>query len=254
MPAAARQANTGTSLTITVAADHTTPASLPLSITFTDGAGVNRVEEATLQIFTVSQISGRITNVSDGSGLAGATVHLSGPVTRTATTITDGTYSAHVVDGSYAVHASAAGFVSSSSQTVEVPPSAENVNMTLGYSALQITPSILGATVEEDDTTAQTITLQNNGNVPLTWKLEETPRPDNAATAKVLANQLAGLKPVHPLAFLPTGSAVQAVEEGPGPGRLLPARPGLNALDNNTATYPYLLRRWVRGWNLQQVV
>ncbi|WP_009965545.1 S8 family serine peptidase [Verrucomicrobium spinosum] len=258
VPAAARQANTGTSLTITVAADHTTPASLPLSITFTDGAGVNRVEEATLQIFTVSQISGRITNVSDGSGLAGATVHLSGPVTRTATTITDGTYSAHVVDGSYAVHASAAGFVSSSSQTVEVPPSAENVNMTLGYSALQITPSILGATVEEDDTTAQTITLQNNGNVPLTWKLEETPRPDNAATAKVLANQLAGLKPVHPLAFLPTGSAVQAVEEGPGPGRLLPARPGLNALDNNTATYPYLpfadgfedgtYNKWFESW------
>lgn len=258
VPAAARQENTGTSLTISVTADHTTPASLPLSITFTDGAGVNRVEEATLEIYTVSQISGLVTNVADGSGLAGATVHLIGPVTRTATTSADGTYSASVVDGSYAVHASAAGFVSSSPQTVVVPPSAENVNMTLGYSALQITPSILVATVEEDDTTTQTITLQNNGNVPLTWNLEETPQPDNAATAKMLANQLAGLKPVHPLAFLPTGSAVQAVEEGPGPGRLLPARPGLNALDNNTATYPYLpfadgfedgtYNKWFESW------
>lgn len=62
-------------------------------------------------------IEGTVTDAATGDPITGATVEITGPVTRTLTTADDGTYSVRVDAGAYTVTASAYGF---ESQTLDV--------------------------------------------------------------------------------------------------------------------------------------
>jgi len=59
-------------------------------------------------------LAGTVTNAGSGAGIAGANVHISGPVNRDVTTNASGGYSVTLPTGSYAVTASAFGFQSGS--------------------------------------------------------------------------------------------------------------------------------------------
>ncbi|HSJ03975.1 MAG TPA: S8 family serine peptidase, partial [Verrucomicrobium sp.] len=159
---AAKAQNAAPNLLITIAADHATPASIAMTLTLTDGAGVNRTESLTLNIYTVTTIAGHVTKVTGGAGLEGATVKLTGTVTKETTTGPDGSYIATVVDGSYSVQARAPGYVTSATQNVNVPPSATGVDFVLGASQLALDIPTLHPSVPEGGTTSQEITFTNN--------------------------------------------------------------------------------------------
>jgi subtilisin family serine protease len=83
-------------------------------------------------------LTGTVTNASTGAAIAGAQVHITGPVNRDVTTNASGVYSVILPAGSYAVTASAFGFVSGSA----------NVSITQGATTTQnfaLTPAPSGS-------------------------------------------------------------------------------------------------------------
>ena len=179
--------NTLTPFALTIDPLKTTPSDVPLTLTVTDSASHTWTLDVTLHIYTISTLSGLVTKVTGGDPIEGATLEIKGPVNTTTTTLADGTYSIPLVNGTYSVVAKATNLNPSEPQSVTLPPSKANVNFALGYSTLQISATSLTSTQYEDDIKTQTFTITNNGDLPLTYRIQEVPHNNNTATSKPAA-------------------------------------------------------------------
>lgn len=221
------------------------PADVALTLTLTDDQSRTWSLDVTLRVRTVAIISGTVTKVTGGVAFEGAQVTLVGPETHTVTTAADGTYSISVTNGTYAIQATATGYVPSSKITRTVPPAASSVDFALGYSAQNLTPTSLTQTLAEGATSTQTITIQNTGDQPLTYTIQEIPPPEPGASS---------LEVLHPLAppSTPTPAYLSTA-----PARSLPAPrvQSFDASDNTATALPFrdgfedgLWGRWFTGW------
>jgi len=160
---------------ISVAPGTTTPTEIPLRLTLTDGAAKSWTEDFALHVYTASTVSGLVTKVTGGGPLENATIKLVGTINQTVTTDETGHYTATVVDGAYAVQALAPGFIPSEKAEVTVPPAAADVDFVLGFSDLQVTPTVLTQVLMEEEVKTQTLLLENHGDQPLTYRVDEVP-------------------------------------------------------------------------------
>jgi large repetitive protein len=161
-----------------------TPSDLAFTLTVTDADAHSWTLDLTLHVYTVATLSGTVTRLTGGAPVEGATIDIKGTVNTTTVTAADGTYSIPLVDGAYTLVAKAAGLNPSSPQTVVLPPSQPGVNFVLGHSDLLVSATALSATLHEDHTATQTFTVTNNGDLPLTYRVEEAPDNTIAAAAR----------------------------------------------------------------------
>ena len=161
-----------------------TPTDLEFTVTVTDADANAWTLDLTLHVYTVTTLSGTVTRLTGGSPVEGATIEIKGTVNTTTLTAADGAYSIPLVDGAYTLVAKAAGLNPSPPQTVVLPPSQSGVNFVLGHSDVLVSATALGATLHEDHTTTQTFTVTNNGDLPLTYRVEEAPDNSMAAAAR----------------------------------------------------------------------
>lgn len=149
-----------------------TPYVEPMSITLTYGSPTQLlVQPFDLRLYTSSKVSGRVTDMQSGAGLAGATVVLQGPGVTTASTAADGSYEVTVTDGNYQVSAKASGYMPSNTASVMAPPGAEGLNFTLGRPVVELAPSAISAEVLRGEQQVQEVRLANKGSLPLEWRL-----------------------------------------------------------------------------------
>jgi subtilisin family serine protease len=225
--------NTAEPYRIAIDSSHPTPAEIPLTLTLADEEDRTWTHDLVLHLYTTSTVSGKVTQLDGTTPIANATITLDGTVPVTTTTNEDGEYTATAVDGTYAVTATATNYIPSDPQTVTVPPSASDIDFSLGFSSLIVSPLQLSATLQEDTTTTQTISLSNEGNQTLTWKflelLQVTPTtPEPAPTLTSASSVMA--RHFTP----PVSNRTRSIEEGPATPLRVPSKP--RTLNNDTAT------------------
>ncbi|MEI6536748.1 MAG: S8 family serine peptidase, partial [Verrucomicrobiaceae bacterium] len=165
--------NAAPAFVISIAANKT-PSDVILTLVLSDSSGNSWTQDLTLKVRTVATLSGVVTALTGGAPLAGATILITGPEKHTITTQADGSYSVVLTNGGYSVRASATGFIAET-KTINVPPSVTNLDFILGYSQAQITPLTLSSTQNEGETKSQTITIANNGDKAMTYKIVQVP-------------------------------------------------------------------------------
>lgn len=221
------------------------PTDWPLRLDLFDAQGRSWGYDLTLKIRTVSTISGVVTKTTGGDPVAAATLTLTGPETWTTETQADGSYSLNVTNGTYQIQASATGYLSSAVATRTVPPSATAVNFALGFSEENVAPLSLAATQPEDSTTTQTLTIQNTGDEPLTYRIEEIPPlPAGISALPVVLAQAP-----------PAGVTPRLLTSAPNKTLPPPRVRGLDASDNSATSLPFrdgfedgLWGRWWESW------
>lgn len=184
--AAATVSNTATPFVIEIGSS-VTPADVTMTLTLTDSASHSWTLTYTLQIRNVTTIAGTVTKITGGDPFAGATVSISGAETHALTTDPNGHYSINLPNGTYTVQASAPGYIPSAAHTLTVPPSQTSLNFALGYSQGVVSPLSLTSTQLEGETKTQTFTIQNNGDLPLTFTILDVPPSDNTSSSLVLS-------------------------------------------------------------------
>lgn len=172
--AAGADSQAAAQFTFSLLASTVTPHPIQFVLTFKDSANKTWTSNLSYTAYTSSHISGKVSKVTGGDPIAGATVSYKGPLTGSVKTQADGTYSFFALDGTYSVSAKATGFVSSSSKSVKVPPDAPSVNFALGISDINVTPPSASGTADMGLSTTTPITIQNLGDVTLTYKFKAT--------------------------------------------------------------------------------
>ena len=187
----------GTPFLIRIAADTPTPHVFSLILNTTDTDGHSWTSQAQLTVFTSSTVSGRVTAVTGGSGIAAALINYTGTSTGSVVAAADGTYSVKLTDGTYEFRATAPGYNPSASTSVTVPPNPAAVDFALGKSRIQVAPSTLASTQYEDAVATKTLTLTNNGDQPLTFDVNSVPRSSvlslDPGTASIQAPPILGV-------------------------------------------------------------
>ena len=149
-----------------------TPLALVLRFTTTDNQNHTWSADTALTVYTRSTLNGRVTALTGGAPIAGATVSLtSASPVRTTTTNTNGDYTLAVLDGAHTLRVTASGYNASAPLAVTTPGDATGQNFALGRSRLQVSPSSLSSTQFEDTTTQHTLTVTNDGDHPLSVSL-----------------------------------------------------------------------------------
>lgn len=123
----------------------------------------------TLSVNTVSTISGRVVEASGGAPVSGAVVSYTGSSSGQVTADASGQYSLSLIDGNYALTADAPNFVRSIERNVTIPPAALDIDFQLGAPALIVQPTSIHETLFSGDIRSVSLTLENQGDVPLNW-------------------------------------------------------------------------------------
>ena len=247
VPSGASASHSATPFSIEIANTASpTDLSLRLTVSTLEDPSQSWTFDHILEIRSVATVSGTITRITGGTPISNATLTLTGPKTFTASTDSNGLYSLNVTNGTYQITASTPGFVPSAPLTRTFPPSASNLNFTLGASSSNISPLSLSATQAKNTTTTQSITIQNTGDTDLTYTIQEAPSPDATITS---------LPPLQ-LLNTPSGQTPSTLSSPPARFPLPPPGPrGLNASDNTATTLPFedgfedgLWGRWWQSW------
>ena len=146
-----------------------TPRTILLSCLLRDSRDSTWTSTFTITVYTSSQVSGYVLKLTGGNPVVGATVNFSGPISGLTTTNSSGAYMFGGIDGTYSVVASATGYALSASQSITVPPSAANVNFTLGRPGIAVTPASISRTVSIGDSAQASLSVRNNGDLPLIY-------------------------------------------------------------------------------------
>ncbi|ATC64559.1 hypothetical protein CMV30_11675 [Nibricoccus aquaticus] len=158
--------------TLHIPAGTATPLRLVVRFTTTDNQSHSWSTDTELVAFTRSTLSGRVTALTGGVPIAGASVTLtSASPLQTATTDASGNYNLTVLDGTHTLRATAPGYNASTPLTTTTPGDQPGQNFALGRSQLQVTPHTLSSTQYEDTTTQHTLTVTNAGDHPLSVAL-----------------------------------------------------------------------------------
>ena len=155
---------------VQIAPTATTPQTLAAQLTFRSGALV-WTETVELPIFRTVTLAGRVTAKRNSAAISGATVSWTGPRGGSVTAAADGTYSVNLIDGTYSVSASANGYLPTAATAVTMPPSAANINFSLGQASLAVLPASLDVPVNPNQTAQRTLTLTNSGDSPLSYSV-----------------------------------------------------------------------------------
>lgn len=151
-----------------------TQQQVTLVFTHTDSASRSWTSQSTLAVAGTHTLSGKVTLLTGGKPVKGAVVSYTGPIKGSVTTATDGSYSARLPDGTYTVSARATGYEASAPQQITVPPTASEVNFSLGRSVLIVAPTSLAITQPEQSITTKTLTLTNKGDLPLNLSVQNS--------------------------------------------------------------------------------
>jgi hypothetical protein len=152
----------------------TAPQSITLRFTHTDGTGSSWFSERAFTVANTQTLAGKVTLLTGGAAVSGATVSYSGAVSGTVTTAANGTYTVNLPEGSYNVSAITIGYERSTPQAITLPPAASNVNFTLGRSVLAVSPTSLSFSQAEEAVVTKPLTLTNTGNLPITISIENS--------------------------------------------------------------------------------
>ena len=125
-----------------------------------------------MTVESVSVISGLVTDLGNGSPVAGAEVHYSGPVSGTATSVVDGTYSiTGLVEGTYTLQATGSGYSPADPVQLTVPPDG-TADFALGAADIAATPDTFSVSLSPWSELVEPLELANLGNVPLDYQIE----------------------------------------------------------------------------------
>ena len=135
----------------------------------------------------VGRLQGTVTDGNTGQGIAGATLTVEDGANQwTTTTNATGAYSQTVPVGIYDLTATAPNYVSATATVVPVTVDQITVrDFTLESARLNYAPTTLEATVALSTTVTRTVTISNEGSVPLDWRLTfvETGTPASGSFA-----------------------------------------------------------------------
>ncbi|TDU63126.1 uncharacterized protein DUF1573 [Prosthecobacter fusiformis] len=130
-----------------------------------------RVQSVNLQLFTSSQVAGRVTDAKDGSGLAQATVSMDGPSVVSVSTNEDGYYTATLIDGVYQTSALAPGYLPSPPQEVTAPPGRDDLHFVMAKPQLRLSPEAISVQANSEEVVQRDVMLTNDGTAPLEWSI-----------------------------------------------------------------------------------
>lgn len=149
---------------------------VPLVLTLTSGSST-WTQELVLRVRTVSTLSGTVVRMTGGTPIAGATIEITGAENHILQTNAAGGYSVALTNGSYSVRAAKDGYVPSAPVAVTMPSVPGVVNFALGISESTVTPVALSVTVQEGQSTTQSFTITNHGDVPMPYDILQVPPP-----------------------------------------------------------------------------
>ncbi len=176
VPAGSAVSTGGSPFLIRIAAGTATPHAFTVNLAITDTAGHSWSSQTQMRVLTSSTVTGRVTALTGGAGIGGATVSYSGPFSGSVVSTSNGTYTLNLTDGTYQVRAAAPGYNPSAPTAVTVPPSVTAVDFALGRSRMQVTPATLASTQYEDSLATKTMTLTNEGDQPLAFLVNAASR------------------------------------------------------------------------------
>lgn len=153
---------------------NTAVSSFTLRFTHTDATARTWFTEKAYAITSTQVLAGRVTYLTGGKGVSGATVSYSGPVNGSVKTASDGKYRIVLPAGDYHVAAALTGWVASAPLAVSLPPDAAAADFTLGRPVISVTPTSISQTLNEGEILQQIVTVKNNGDVPLDVRLSAT--------------------------------------------------------------------------------
>ncbi|MDZ4287320.1 MAG: S8 family serine peptidase, partial [Prosthecobacter sp.] len=190
--------NSNAPFLLRIAGDTVTPLAFTVFLTTTDTEGHSWVAQAQMIVQTTSVVSGRVVALTGGAGIAGATITYTGASSGSVVTSADGSYQLKLTDGSYQLQATAPSYNASATVPVTVPPNTLGADFALGRSRLQVAPSSLASTLYEDALASQTLTVTNEGDLPLTFSMTGVPRDVplamEQATATIAPSPVTGLE------------------------------------------------------------
>jgi alpha-tubulin suppressor-like RCC1 family protein/subtilisin family serine protease len=173
---ASRAAATGsTQYRVQIGSSVVTPKELNFVLNFQDASGNSWTSSFKRMLYTSSQITGTVVKATGGAPIAGAKVHYTGPVSGIATAAADGTYKIDTINGVYTLIAKATGVLDSDPRTVSTPPSAANINFSLGIPDISASVASLSGTAKEGEASSQSFTISNLGDVNLNYSLHPGP-------------------------------------------------------------------------------
>ncbi len=185
--------NDSSGFVVTADADVTTPYSEELVFTLRYGVPQQlQVLRYPFRLYSSSVVSGRVTDIEDGSVLANATVVLTGPSVVSATTDQEGRFSTILTDGVYQAIAGTQGFLKSSAQEVIAPPGRVGLDFALSRPQLGISPASVTSEVLRGDVIERRLTLTNHGTAPLEWNLRARQVAEEPSTVSLLATTISG--------------------------------------------------------------
>ena len=127
-------------------------------------------ESFRVSVLASSPIAGQVANVSDGAGIAGASVIFRGPISGTATAAADGSYMFGGPDGTYTLVAKAPGYFDSAPVDVTLPPGQTGVDFALSRATIEVSPQTVSIPAAEGGSTSAVVSVGNEGDATLAWK------------------------------------------------------------------------------------
>lgn len=157
----------GSGFYVEIAANCPIDHQIQFTLVVQDGSNRQWTLSPTIDVVSRSQVSGVISDLATGLGIAGASVSAFPFATQTAS---DGSYEINgLPPGIWTVTVSAAGFTQQAN-AITVPGDA-TWNVALGAPQLQVTPPALSATLVLGETVTHQLTISNPGNAPLDWSV-----------------------------------------------------------------------------------
>jgi alpha-tubulin suppressor-like RCC1 family protein/subtilisin family serine protease len=161
-----------TQFRVQISSSMPTPATIPFVITIQDVLGNTWLHTFNQPVYTSSLVSGRVSRLTGGTPISGATVEYSGTSTGVVPTNADGTYSVSLINGTYDFIAKAPGYTNSAPpRNISVPPAATNINFALGNPEINVTPTSLSLSANEGSAVTAPVTIQNLGDLPLNFSI-----------------------------------------------------------------------------------
>jgi uncharacterized membrane protein len=189
-----------------------TPHVEPMVVTIQQGDPPQiREQRFDLHVYTSSVVSGRVTDVEDGRGLAKSTILLEGPSVVSLTTDDDGGYTSTLTDGVYQVSARSPGYLQSAAVEVQAPPGRRDLDFALARPKLRIEPGEVSVQVTRGQTVEHELLMTNQGTASLEWSLRAR-SVSNTNSSFTLSS-----------ALLPSFGTPDVVASGKGPLLKLPS-------------------------------
>ena len=163
-----------------------TPRNVQFTLTITDANQHTWQSNFSMQVNSVTTISGSVKTFTGANPVVGAQVHFSGPMNGSVVTDNNGQYSFDLIGGSYHLYASSDDYLNSDTVLITTPPG-RTVDFTLKRPVMAVSPTSIQETLMPGASKIVPMTISNSGDATLRFEIAVV---DEAAVSIKLAEEI----------------------------------------------------------------